>query len=128
MSSLNVVMLIGHLGREPEVRQLPSGKPVANFSMATSLKWKNGEGTLESKTDWHRVVAFGNLAEVVRSYLHKGKQVFVEGRLQTRSYTDKSGARAFSTEIILQRMLMLGKKEPTAQTDAEMPVEDELEV
>lgn len=118
MSSLNLVMLIGNLGREPEVRHLSDGRPVARFSLATTMKWKNQAGGLESRTEWHRVVAFGVLADTVRNYLTKGKQVFVEGRLTTRSYTNKSGSKMFTTEVILQRLLMLGRK---AGGDAGLP-------
>ncbi len=127
MSSLNMVMLIGNLGRDPEVRHLPDGRPVANFSLATSLRWKNVSGEVEARTDWHRVVAFGGLADTVQRYLHKGKSVFVEGRLQTRSYMNKSGSKAYTTEIILRRMLMLGRK-PDGEAGPATEVEADEEV
>ncbi len=112
MNGLNVVMLIGNVGREPDVRQLPSGRVAANFTLATNMRWKNQAGGAETKTEWHRVVAYGPVAETVRTYLHKGKQVFVQGRLSTRNYKDKNGATAYITEVIMQGMLMLGRKGP----------------
>lgn len=123
MSGLNVVMLIGNLGKEPEMRFMANGKPVARFTLATNQRWKNNTGGVETRTEWHRVVAFGPQAEVVHSYLKKGKQVFVEGRLSTRSYTDKNGAKASTTEIILQRMVMLGRKDAVAEDHPSGPAE-----
>ncbi|MBI2840266.1 MAG: single-stranded DNA-binding protein [Acidobacteria bacterium] len=133
MSSLNVVMLIGRLGGEPERRSMPNGRPFAKFSLATNQRWKNQTGGVETKTEWHRVVAFGPLAETVCAYLTKGKHVFVEGRLSTRSYTDKSGAKAYATDVIMQRMLMLGRKgagepstsSPPAEHSADAPQHEE---
>lgn len=104
--SLNKVMIIGHLGRDPEMRYTAEGTPVANFSVATSEKYKDKENT-----EWHRVVAFARLAEICGEYLRKGKQVYVEGRLQTRKWTDKDGHDKYTTEIVASDMRMLGRRE-----------------
>jgi single-strand DNA-binding protein len=103
MASLNKVTLIGNLGADPEVRFTGSGQPVANFSIATTEKWQGGE-----KTEWHRVVVFGKQAENCKEYLSKGRQVYVEGRLQTRQWDDKTGNKRYTTEIIALRVLFLG--------------------
>ena len=109
---MNKSMLIGRLGRDPEVRVTPNGKTVANFSIATSEKWTDkATGNKVEHVEWHRVVAFGNLAEICGQYLNKGKQIFVEGRLQTREWTDKDGVKRYTTEIVLSDMQMLGSKE-----------------
>ncbi len=110
MASLNKVMLIGNLGKDPEVRYLSKGQAVANFNIATSSVWKDAEGKKQEKTEWHRVVAFGKLAETCGEYLAKGKQVFVEGRLQTREWEDKNGQKRWTTEVVASTMLMLGRK------------------
>jgi len=105
----NKVFLLGNLGRDPEVRSLPSGQPVANFSMATSRKWRDRDGNQQEQTEWHFVVCFGRLAEIAGQYLTKGKQVFVEGRLQTRSWDDRnSGEKRYRTEVIADNFQMLG--------------------
>jgi single-strand DNA-binding protein len=105
VGSLNKVILIGNLGRDPEVRRLTSGDPVVNLSIATSESWKDkATGERKEKTEWHRVVIFNeNLAKVAEQYLKKGAKVYIEGQLQTRKYTDKDGAEKYSTEIVLQR-------------------------
>ena len=109
--SLNKVTLIGNLGADPEVRYMPTGGAVANISLATTRKWKDKD-TKEKRdqTEWHRVVFFNRVAEVVGEYLHKGSQVYVEGRLQTRKWKDKDGVDRYSTEIIATEMQMLGSK------------------
>lgn len=110
MSSLNKVTLIGRLGKDPEIRYTPSGLAVANFSMATSENWTK-EGQKESRTEWHRIVAFGKLAEICGEYLAKGKQVYIEGRIQTREWEDKEGNKRYTTEIVAGQMLMLGARD-----------------
>jgi single-strand DNA-binding protein len=106
---VNKVILIGNLGRDPEVRSTPSGQPVATFSLATSRKWKDQSGTRQEETEWHNVVCWGRQAEIAGQYLTKGKQVYVEGRLQTRSWDDKqSGEKKYKTEVICQNFQMLG--------------------
>lgn len=106
-SSLNKVMLIGHLGGDPDVRTTPSGTYVANFNLATNRVWTNSEGERQEETDWHRVVAWGRLAETCGNYLKKGSYVYIEGRLQTRSWEGEDGARRYTTEVVAQNMIML---------------------
>src|SRR3954463_3413161 len=103
--SVNKVILVGNLGRDPEVRRLTSGDPVVNLSVATSESWRDkASGERKEKTEWHRVVIFNeNLAKVAEQYLRKGSKIYLEGQLQTRKYTDKDGAEKYSTEIVLQR-------------------------
>lgn len=108
MASVNKVILIGRLGRDPEVRYTPSGKAVANFSIATSEQWTNKEGTKTEQTEWHRIVAWGRTGEVCGEYLKKGSLVYIEGRLQTRSWEDREGVKKFTTEVVAQVMQMLG--------------------
>jgi single-strand DNA-binding protein len=106
---LNKVMLIGNLGRDPEVRTTPSGQPVANFTLATNRRWTDREGNRQEQTEWHRIVCWGKQAEIAGQYLRKGKQVFVEGRLQTRSWEDrKSGEKRSTTEVVCDNFQMLG--------------------
>ena len=106
---LNKAMLIGHLGNDPEVRTTTSGQTVANFTLATNENFKDSSGNLQERTEWHRIIAWGKLAEICGQYLKKGRQVYVEGRLQTRSWDDpKSGDKKYATEIICSDMQMLG--------------------
>lgn len=108
MASVNKVILIGNLGRDPEVRYMPSGDAVANLNIATTDKWKDKSGEMQEQTEWHRVAFFGRQAEICGEYLRKGSAVYVEGRLQTRKYTDKEGVERYTTEIRGDRMQMLG--------------------
>lgn len=110
MASLNKVMLIGNLGKDPEVRYTTSGQGVASFSIATTEKYKNKSGDWEEKTEWHNIVLWGKLAEIAKDYLSKGKTVFIEGRLQTRKWQDKDGRDRYNTEIVGDRMQMLSPK------------------
>jgi single-strand DNA-binding protein len=108
---VNKVILIGNLGRDPEVRYSPSGQAIANVTIATSESWKDkNTGEKQEKTEWHRVVFFGRLAEIAGEYLKKGSQVFVEGRLQTRKWQDKDGQDRYTTEIVANEMQMLGNR------------------
>ena len=107
--SLNKVMLIGNLGRDPEVRYLPSGQAVANFSIATNDRYQDKEGNWKDRAEWHRIVMFGKLAEIVGQYLNKGSRIYVEGRLQTRDW-EKDGQKRSTTEIVALSMIMLGGK------------------
>ena len=108
---VNKVMLVGNLGRDPEMRALPSGQQVANFSLATSRRYKDRDGNRKDETEWHNIVVFGKQAEIAGQYLTKGKMVFVEGRIQTRSWDDKeSGKKQYKTEIICENFQMLGSK------------------
>jgi single-strand DNA-binding protein len=112
MASVNKVILIGNLGRDPETRFLPSGDAVTNISIATSEKWKDkASGEMKEATEWHRVSFFGRLAEVAGEYLKKGAQVYIEGSLRTRKWQDKDGQDRYSTEIRGDVMQMLGRRE-----------------
>ena len=109
MASVNKVILIGNLGRDPEVRFAPSGSSICNVTIATSRQWKNKDsGERQEETEWHRVVFYDRLAEIAGEYLKKGKSVYIEGRLKTRKWTDKDGVEKYTTEIIAQEMTMLG--------------------
>jgi single-strand DNA-binding protein len=106
---VNKVFLVGNLGRDPEIRNLPSGQPVASFSVATSRRYKDREGNRREETEWHNVVCFGRQAEIAGQYLVKGRQVFIEGRIQTRSWDDKNtGEKKYKTEIVCENFQMLG--------------------
>jgi len=111
MRSLNRVQLIGNLGQDPEVRYTNAGKAVCNFSVATSHTWKDGEGNPQEKTEWHKIVAWGKLAEICSQYLAKGRKVFVEGRLQTRKWQGQDGNDRYTTEIVIDNMIFLGGRE-----------------
>jgi len=110
MASLNKVMIIGNLGKDPEVRYTAAGTAVASFSVATSEKYKNKAGEWEEKTEWHNVTLWARLAEIAGEYLAKGKTVFIEGRLQTRKWQDRDGKDRYTTEIVGEKMQMLGGK------------------
>jgi single-strand DNA-binding protein len=111
MASVNKVILIGNLGRDPETRYMPDGGAVTNISVATTDVWKDKQGEKQEKTEWHRVAFFGKLAEIAGEYLKKGSQVYVEGRLQTRKWQDKEGVDKYTTEIVADRMQMLGSRQ-----------------
>jgi len=111
MASVNKVILIGNLGRDPEVRYMPSGDAIVNINLATTDKWKDKKsGEQQERTEWHRVVMFGKPAEIAAEYLKKGSQAYFEGRLQTRKWTDKEGQDRYTTEIVADRMQMLGSR------------------
>lgn len=107
---LNKVMIIGHVGREPEMRYTPSGRPVTSFSVATSRTWTSAEGERREETEWFNVVAWGSLAEICKGHLTKGQQVYVEGRLQTRGWEDENGTRHYRTELVANEMIVLGDR------------------
>jgi len=109
MSGVNKVILIGNLGSDPQVRYTPQGTAVANFNIATTERFNNKSGEREERTEWHRIVAWGKLAEICQQYLKKGKQVYIEGRLQTRQWEDQQGQKRQTTEIVAQNMQMLGR-------------------
>ncbi len=112
MASVNKVILVGNLGADPEMRYMPSGDPIANLRVATTDSYKDKtSGEKKETTEWHRVVMFNRLAEIAGQYLKKGSQVYLEGRLQTRKWTDKEGQERYSTEIVCNEMKMLGKRE-----------------
>jgi len=133
--SLNKVMLIGNLGKDPEMRYTPAGIPVASFSMATSESWRDQDGNTQERTEWHNIVAWRKLAEICAEYLKKGKKVYIEGRIQTRSFDDKNtGQKRYMTEIIADNMIMLdgggmrggeGSQERNRNADAPTQVQPE---
>ena len=108
MASVNKVILLGNLGRDPETRYTTGGDAVTNLNIATSEQWKDKAGEKQERTEWHRVVLFGRQAEIAGEYLKKGRSVYIEGRLQTRKYTDKDGVEKYSTEIVADRMQLIG--------------------
>jgi single-strand DNA-binding protein len=112
MASVNKVILVGNLGRDPEMRYMPNGEAVCNFSIATTDNWKDKNGQKQEKTEWHNIVMYRRLAEIAGEYLKKGRPVYVEGRLQTRKW-EKDGVTRYSTEIIADQMQMLGSREGT---------------
>ena len=115
---LNKVMIIGHLGKDPEMRYTPSGRPVTTYTVAVSRSWNSADGERHTETEWFNVVAWGNLAEICKQYLTKGQQVYIEGRLQTRRWDDKEGQKHTSVEIVANEMMMLGdRREANHGTD-----------
>jgi single-strand DNA-binding protein len=123
MSSVNRVQILGHLGRDPEIRQTGNGGSVCNFTMATSEKWKDKVGESQERTEWHRIVVWGKTAELCAQYLRKGRQAFIEGRLQTREW-EKDGMKRTTTEIVADKVTFVGggeKRESQPDTDAYSP-------
>lgn len=110
MASVNKVILVGSLGKNPEIRFMPNGEAVANFSMATSENWKDKAGAKQERTEWHNIVAYRKLAEIIGEYLKKGSLVYIEGKLQTRKWQTKEGQDRYATEIVADSMQMLGSK------------------
>lgn len=119
MSSVNKVILIGNLGKDPETRYTSSGESVANVSLATSESWKDKAGEKKERVEWHKLSFFGKLAEVVGQYLKKGGKIYIEGKLQTRKWQDKDGADRYTTEIVCDRMQMLGTKPKEGEGEEE---------
>ena len=109
MSGVNKVILVGHLGADPELRHTQNGTPVATFRVATTERYNDRNGERQERTEWHRIVAWSKLAEICNNYLKKGKQVYIEGRIQTRQWEDQSGGTRYTTEIIANNMVMLGR-------------------
>jgi single-strand DNA-binding protein len=128
MRGVNKAIIVGTLGKDPEMRYMPSGSAVANLSIATSEQWKDKQsGETQERTEWHRVAIFGKLAEIAGEYLRKGSQVYLEGKLRTRKWQDKEGKDRYSTEIVADTMQMLGGKRSEssgATQDAEAPPKD----
>jgi len=120
--SLNKVLLIGNLGKDPELRYTANGQAVATFTLATNESWKDKEGNLQERTEWHNIVAWQRLAEICGEYLKKGKKVYVEGRLQTRNFEDKEGMKRYVTEIVCDDLIMLdGRPAASGETGAPAP-------
>jgi single-strand DNA-binding protein len=124
---LNKVMIIGHLGRDPEMRYTPSGKPVTTFTVATSHSWNAADGERKAKTEWFNIVTWGNFAEICKQYLTKGQQVYVEGRLQTRRWDDSEGIKHTSVEIVANEMLILGERRDTVSLQNRGAIESDQE-
>jgi len=122
---LNKVMVIGHLGRDPEMRYTPSGRPVTTFTVAVSRSWNTADGERRTETEWFNIVAWGNLAEICKQYLHKGQQVYIEGRLQTRRWEDKEGQKHTSVEVVANEMMMLGDRRDSNNHSQESEQDDE---
>ena len=112
--SVNKVILVGNLGKDPELRYTPSGAAVVTFSLATTERYKDKDGNRQDKTEWHNIVAWRQLAEICGKYLHKGKQIYIEGKIQTRSYDDRDGNKRYITEIVADQMHMLGSRDEQA--------------
>jgi single-strand DNA-binding protein len=122
---LNKVMVIGHLGRDPEMRYTPSGRPVTTFTVAVSRSWNTADGERRTETEWFNIVSWGNLAEICKQYLHKGQQVYIEGRLQTRRWEDKEGQKHTSVEVVANEMMMLGDRRDNSGQSQEESQDDE---
>jgi single-strand DNA-binding protein len=125
--TVNKVILLGRLGADPQLRYTPSGRAVVNFSIATNQVWKDQEGKQQEKTEWHRVVAWAKLAEIIGEWLKKGSNCYIEGRLQTRSYEDTSGVKKYITEVVATDLEMIGggAKKDTSESGPEAPPPEE---
>jgi single-strand DNA-binding protein len=121
MSSLNKVMLIGHLGKDPEIRYTQDGSPVASFSLATSETWTDKNGNRQEHTEWHNIVAWTRLADLSKRFLAKGRQVYIEGRLRTREWNDKENNKRRTTEVIASQMVLLGARPQTVENNSSYP-------
>lgn len=116
MASVNKAILIGNLGKDPETRYMPNGDPVTTITLATTDTWKDKNGAKQEKTEWHRIIFYRKLAEIVGEYLKKGRSIYVEGRLETKKWTDKAGIERYTTQIVADTMQMLGSN-PNAKQD-----------
>ena len=114
MRGVNKVILVGNLGRDPEVRYIKDGTAVANLRLATSENWNDQNGQKQERTEWHRIVAWGKLAEIAKEYMSKGRQIYVEGKLQTRSWDDRDGNKRYTTEVKADQIIMLGTRGDSA--------------
>jgi len=122
--TVNKVILVGRLGADPQLKYTPSGRANASFNIATNLVWKDQDGNQQEKTEWHRVTAWGKLAEVIGEWLKKGSYVYIEGRLQTRSYDDNNGVKKWITEVVATDLEMLGKKGEESTDKEAIPPEE----
>jgi single-strand DNA-binding protein len=123
---LNKVMIIGHLGRDPEMRYTPSGRPVTTFTVAVSRSWNTADGERRTETEWFNIVAWGNLAEICKQYLYKGQQIYIDGRLQTRRWEDKEGQKHTSVEVVANEMMMLGDRRDNSSQSQESEGADDV--
>ncbi|MHB8916364.1 MAG: single-stranded DNA-binding protein [Thiobacillus sp.] len=121
MASINKVILIGNIGKDPEIKYMPSGDAMVNLTLATTDNWKDKNGEKQERTEWHRISIFGKLAEIAGEYLKKGSQAYFEGRLQTRKWTNKEGNDQYTTEVIADKMQMLGGKKSGDDSQREQP-------
>jgi len=124
---LNKVMIIGHLGRDPEMRYTPSGRPVTSFSVVTTRTWTSAEVERHEEEEWFNVVAWGNLAEICNQYLSKGQQAYIEGRLQTRGWEDSEGKKHYRTELVASEMIVLGDRRGSSPPPPPLPDRDDSE-
>ncbi len=124
MASVNKAILIGNLGKDPDLRYTPSGQAVATFSLATNERYKDKDGQMVDRTEWHNIVVWGKQAETAKEYLKKGRQIFVEGRIAYRTYDDREGNKRYITEVVAQRIQFLGRREEVPET---VPAEPEME-
>lgn len=124
MASVNKVILIGNLGKDPDLRYTPSGQAVATFSLATNDRYKDKDGQMVERAEWHNIVVWGKQAETTKEYLKKGRQIFVEGRIAYRTYDDREGNKRYITEVVAQRIQFLGRREETPET---VPAEPDME-
>jgi len=122
---LNRLTIIGSLGRDPEMRYTPSGKPVTSFSVVVGHTWTGGDGERREEHEWFNVVAWGKLAEICKSHLKKDQQVYVEGPIRTRGWEDKEGKRHYRTEVVADKMIVLGERRPTSDVDDNEEENDE---
>ena len=122
---LNKVMIIGRLGKDPEMRYTPSGRPVTTFNVATSRSWTTSDGERRTETEWFNVVAWGSLAEICNQYLAKGRQVYIDGRLQSRNWEDNEGKRHTSVEVVANEMIMLGKRQSSDDQSDEVETDED---
>ncbi len=128
MAGINKVILIGNLGRDPDIRQLENGTKVASFSLATTESYKNKEGNRVDQTEWHNIVLWRGLAEIAEKYLHKGSTIYLEGKIRTRTWDDKEGNKRYTTEIIGDNMTMIGgKKDSDNTTNSNTPPPEQTE-
>lgn len=125
MASVNRATIIGNIGNDPEIRYSSAGDAIANLSIATTDSWKDKNGAKQEKTEWHKVVMFGKLAEICGEYIKKGSQVYIEGKLQTRKWTDKSNIERYTTEIVADRMQMLGGNRKTDDSKSD-DIDDDI--
>ncbi len=127
MAGVNLAILIGNLGRDPELRYTPNGQAVATFSLATTEKWRDKDGQLSDKTVWHNIVCWGKQAEIVNQYLKKGSPIYIEGRIQNRSYDDKDGNRKYISEIVARKVQFLGRKtEGASETQSASSISEDI--
>ena len=124
MASVNKAILIGNLGKDPDLRYTPSGQAVATFSLATNERYKDKDGQLVDRTEWHNIVVWGTQAETAKEYLKKGRQIFVDGRIAYRTYDDREGNKRYITEVVAQRIQFLGRREEVPET---VPAEPEMD-